>query len=693
MSSIAQRLSQERQRRFVGRNAEIALFESAITASEFPFLVLQIFGPGGVGKTSLMGQYLQLCQQHQIAGIYLDARHLEPTSASFLTALKSLLNLEPTDSPAAVLGKRTGKNVLLIDTYETLAALDDWLREGFIPQLTENTLIVLAGRLSPSPGWVSDAGWQEIAHSVSLRNLNPQESQTYLASRAIPTIKHQAALEFTHGHPLALSLVADVLAQGQEMNFQPEVAPNVVKTLLERFIQDIPTSEQRLALEAFALVRLTTEKLLSQMLDLPDVYELFEWLRQLSFTDSGQLGIFPHDLVREVLIADLRWRNPDRYMELHQRSRNYYMNLLEQVQGFEQQRVLFDYIFLHRDNPSVRPRFSWQQDRGLSTETMQQRDITAILSMVKQHEGEFSAKIAAHWLKRQPQNVLVFREKEGDIAGFIFLLSLDLATPEDLQIDPGAIALYRYLQNHAPLRPGEGATAFRFWMAKDTYQQVSSVQSLIFITCVQHYRTTDNLAFTFLPCADPEYWAEMFAYADLHRIPPADFEADGRRWGVYGHDWRVVSSTAWQELLAQREIAASAQAIQPQQVSEPLVVLSQAEFIQAVQDALRNYTRLEALTNNPLLRSRLVLEQLGGKTTTKDKIAILQNILKTTAESWRSNPREEKLYRAIYRTYLQPAPTQELAAELLDLPFSTYRRHLKSGIEKLGMSLWQREIS
>jgi long-chain acyl-CoA synthetase len=42
---------------------------------------------------------------------------------------------------------------------------------------------------------------------------------------------------------------------------------------------------------------------------------------------------------------------------------------------------------------------------------------------------------------------------------------------------------------------------------------------------------------------------------------------------------------------------------------------------------------------------------------------------------------------------LQPAPTQEVAAELLDLPFSTYRRHLKSAIERLTEVLWNQELS
>jgi hypothetical protein len=52
-----------------------------------------------------------------------------------------------------------------------------------------------------------------------------------------------------------------------------------------------------------------------------------------------------------------------------------------------------------------------------------------------------------------------------------------------------------------------------------------------------------------------------------------------------------------------------------------------------------------------------------------------------------------KLYRALYHTYLQPAATQELAAELLDLPFSTYRRHLKASIERLTALLWQQELA
>lgn len=697
-SSLAERLNAERHRRFVGRKHEIEVFQSAlaqfaagIEATELSFQVLHISGPGGVGKTSLIGQFIWICQQQNIQYTYIDARNIEPTPESFIIALRTLMGLSSDDSPIQVLVAEPSVHVILLDTYETLAPLDEWLREKFLPQLPENTLIVIAGRHAPTSAWRTDLGWQALIHPLPLRNLSPVESQTYLTRRAVPAIQHQVVLDFTHGHPFALSLVADVFAQGQEIYFQPESVPDVVKTLLEKFAQDVPTPTHRMALEACALVRVTTEALLALMLDVPDVHELFEWLRGLSLIESGQLGIFPHDLAREVLTADLRWRNPDWYAELHRRARLYYTTRLQQTHGQEQHRVLFDYIFLHRDNPAIRPRFTWQENSSLLTDTLRETDKAVLISMVAEHEGKESAQLAAHWLARQPQGVLIFRDSQQRPAGFVLMVALHQAL-KDLEADPGAVATWNYLQTHAPLRPNEGATLFRFWMAQDTYQAVSPTQSLIFINFVQHHRMTAGLAFTFFTCAEPDFWAAMFAYADLTRLPEVDFQVGGRRYGVYGHDWRVVSTVAWQELLAQREIAATT-AIAPTHVSEPLLVLSQPEFVAAVQDALRNFSRTNALQNNPLLRSRLVVERITAIANPTQRITILQTLVREVVESLQTSPREAKSYRALYHTYIHPAATQEQAAELLDLPFSTFRRHLKAGVGHVADILWHREIS
>ncbi len=248
-------------------------------------------------------------------------------------------------------------------------------------------------------------------------------------------------------------------------------------------------------------------------------------------------------------------------------------------------------------------------------------------------------------------------------------------------------------------------------MARDTHQAVSPIQSLIFINFMQHHRSSAGLAFTFFPCAEPDFWAAIFAYADLARISEADFEVGDRLYGVYGHDWRVVPFAAWQTLLAQREIAAAAEIMpvgigaNPQALlttsyasaisssNEPLVVLSQPDFVEAVRAVLRNFSHPNILQGNPLLRSRLVTNRVKAQASKTERVAALQALVREAAESLQSSPREAKYYWALYHTYLHPAPTQERAAERLDLPFSTFRRHLKAGIMAVTSNLWSQEIS
>lgn len=717
MTSVLERLSAERNRRFVGRGRELELFQKAIASPELPFQILYLFGSGGVGKTTLVEQFLRFSERSKIPTIYVEGRNIESVPESFMSTLGSLMELNELDSPLHRLADKQERNVIFIDTYEAITQLDEWLREVFLPHLSINTLIVIAGRNPPSSPWCSDAGWQALMHTVSLHNLSPEESQTYLTRRDIPTTQHQAILDFTHGHPLALSLVAEVFAHTKEISFQAESAPNVVKILLERFVKEVPSPAHRMALEACAVLRITTEASLYQMLSVAqntlvgevhslentlDVHDLFEWLRGLSFIESGQWGLFPHDLAREVLIADLRWRNLQFYTELHHRARQYYTKRLGQTQGAEKHRVLLDYIFLHRDNPDIRACFTWGEQSSLLTDSLRETDITRLRGMVAQYEGEESAKIADHWLQRQPQNAVVFRDSHSEAAGFAIIVSLHTATVEDLSADPGAIASWQYLQTHAPLRPSEGASIFRFWMARDTYQLVSPTQSLIFVNFVQYFQKTSGLAYTFIPCAQADTWGAMLNYFDFVRLPEADFTVGGRHYGVYGHDWRIVSPDAWKEILARKEVGTAVESLNNTPVSESLLVLSQPEFVEAVQNTFRNLCSPDTLQNNPLMRSRLVQQQVtthrSMRDTPKDilwnaRVNALQTLVRQAAESLQSSPRDQKLYRALERTYLNPAPTQEQAAELLDLPFSTYRRHLKAGVIRVADILWQKETS
>lgn len=689
--SLQQRLDQARRRRFVGRVSERELVRATLDSPELPFFVLYVFGPGGIGKTSLMREFANITREANLPFVQIDGRQIDPSPDTFLRAVCMALNLPENTDPVNYLASNPGRLVLLIDTYELLTPIDGWMREQFLPGLRGDIFVILAGRQPPALPWRTDPGWQTVMRILPLRNLGPQESRAYLELRGLPAGQINAVLDFTHGHALALSLVADTFDQGTDVQFQPEAAPDVIQILLEQLVQQVPSSLHREALEASALVRLTTESLLATLLMRDSVHDVFEWLRGLSFMETDRRGLFPHDLAREALAADVRWRNPDWFSELHTRARGYYMSRIKAGTGQEQRRLLSDLVYLHRDNPSVRPFFLWQETGTIFTDTFRADDLEALAEMVEHHEGKASAALAVHWLSRQPHNVSVLRGASGAPLGFLSRVTLEATSAADRQLDPAVDAVWNELKQR-PLRGGETATLFRFWMALESYQSVSPEQTRLVLNMIQDYLITPGLAFTFVPLADPEFWRMAFEYADMERLPQADFTVGGRRYGVYGHDWRVTPPLAWFELLAEREMNIAPPSPRSRSGGESIIVLSEADFATAVRDALRDYTDVAALAAGPLTRSRLLLAAVGTETPPAARAIALRTLLRETAESLQESPRLAKFYRAIYHTYLQPAVTQEQAAEVLDLPFSTYRRHLRSGIEEMTARLWAREI-
>jgi adenylate cyclase len=116
-------------------------------------------------------------------------------------------------------------------------------------------------------------------------------------------------------------------------------------------------------------------------------------------------------------------------------------------------------------------------------------------------------------------------------------------------------------------------------------------------------------------------------------------------------------------------------------------MLTRSDFHVAVKDALRFYTRADLLLGNPLLKARIVTA--GGARSAG--VAHLRQVLAQAAETIFVNERDQRLLRVLELTYFQPAPKQEAVAERLGLPFSTYRRHLTAGVERITEWLWHEE--
>jgi hypothetical protein len=272
-----------------------------------------------------------------------------------------------------------------------------------------------------------------------LRNFSFEETAEYLRRRGIPESQHRTAFSLTWGHPLALALVADILQQQPGRLPEIEAIPDLFSSLLEIFLEEVPTPAHRAALEACALVRSLSEPLLAEAIGQADVEALFNWLRRLSFVESGPHGLRLHDVVRESILADLQWRNPERYRDLHRKAQSYYMRRLNELQDPTRLELLVDYIYLHRRHPLLRPffvelRIRWAAEDTFFIDHPTPSEHHQLLEWIALYEGEISASLAEHWFHRQPDGLIVVRDQSKEVRGFLLALRLEDIAPAESSI-------------------------------------------------------------------------------------------------------------------------------------------------------------------------------------------------------------------------------------------------------------------
>ncbi|HYI24549.1 MAG TPA: hypothetical protein VD767_03990, partial [Thermomicrobiales bacterium] len=271
--------------------------------------------------------------------------------------------------------------------------------------------------------------------------------------------------------------------------------------------------------------------------------------------------------------------------------------------------------------------------------------------------------------------------------GIIALIHLEQVLPDDLAADPAVRLTMNHINAHAPLAPGQHIGFIRFAMGNQTYRNPSTPMSVSVLGARSAYAQA-SLAWSNMVVSEPEFWRDHFAYVNHHPLPGGTYELGERTFTIFSHDWRKEPIDRFDEILTRREMSTSLQLEPAGRPPDPIVVLSRTEFDESVRRALRSGLVPARLHDNPLLRSHLVVRGRNGEPAPEFLCAAIRE----AAMALQTNARTTRYYRVIDRTYLNPAATQEQAAEQLDLPFSTYRRHLTTGITLLTEELWHREL-
>ena len=96
-----------------------------------------------------------------------------------------------------------------------------------------------------------------------------------------------------------------------------------------------------------------------------------------------------------MLDADLRWRNPSAYRRLHRAARAATLRRIQNTEGVDRQRALFDFMFLHRTSAIMGAFQDWETLGTVYPAAATAQMLPEILAMVRRYEGPESATIAA----------------------------------------------------------------------------------------------------------------------------------------------------------------------------------------------------------------------------------------------------------------------------------------------------------
>jgi hypothetical protein len=661
-------LDDARRRTFVGRRGELAGFDGVL-AGRSPRRVLLVHGPGGIGKTTLLLEFRSRAREAGRAVLLLDGREIDPSPEGFGNAVGGAL-------PAGA--------VLLVDGYEQLGPIDGWLRQEFLPALPADCVVVLAGREAPAAPWRSDPGWRSVVGVHRLGDFDEAESGELLERAGVTAADRAPLVRLGRGHPLAMALLADVAVTGAVPGSLAEV-PDLISALLESLLQEAalrgaPADANLTGLAACARAWLTTEDLLREVVG-AEAGEVWGWLARRPFVTCGPHGLFPHDLARDVLDAEFDRRWPERYRAVHRVVHDHVVARLRSAAGPGRQLLAQHLLYLHRRSPINEVISSLRAQGSAAVVLAREEDHAQATSFVARFEGPHCARLAGLWFGDQPESLSVVRDSDG-VTGFCFHVIHPTGSPLE-ERDPVTRAVLEHAARHGPARPGEQIDIARFMAGRRGHQSdpyaalAASVSSLL-------EWVSRPLAWSFAVIIDDAFWGPFFEYLGFTRQLEVEF--GGLVHVVYGNDWRRFPVGPWLDLMNERGHVGGTGPPPASLLRPP--PLDRARFAAAVRSALPDLRRPGRLAASPLMGSSLATA--GGQGVASGGPSAER--LGSTLEEAISCLGDQSLEAVLRRTFVRGAPTQEAAAEVLGLPFSTYRRHLAKAIEQVTDVLWAVEI-
>jgi hypothetical protein len=550
MTQTIRQLIDEQQTRLVGRDNEMAVLRGML--AEGGPLVVFVHGIAGIGKSALVEAFGAEARAAGATLLRLDCRSIEPTERGFLTALEGRTGGSLVDAEAAAtrLDRLGGRVVLVLDTYELLRLLDPWLRQSFLPAMSDRIRIVLSGREPPMTGWPSALGG--LFRGIQLDNLHREEAEELLRRAGIEERDAERIYRLARGHPLSLRLAASALSERAEVSLEAVTVKAIVEGLTDLYL-GVLDPRTRLALDAASVVRRATLSLLAAMLPDAAPQDAFERLRSLPFVEVGEDGLVLHDTVRESIAALLRSSDPARSKRYRAAAWRQLREEVASAPRHEMWRYTADLLYI-LENPIVREAFFPTTDHLFSAEAAVPADGPAIAAIVRRHMPPASAAVMEAWWQLAPEAFRVLRDRADTIAGFYNVCEIDSVSHRLVDEDPMLALSWDHLRRH-PVPRGQRVLFSRAWLARDHGEAPSPVQAASWLDIKRIYmEMRPTLRRIYSIVHDVATYGPMVAPLGFELIAGDPVEFDGVPYYATQNDFGPSSIDGWLARLVAEEL-------------------------------------------------------------------------------------------------------------------------------------------
>lgn len=361
---------------FVGRRDMMALMQRHAASSEWQ--LLHLYGPGGIGKTTLLQRMPGLLPAGKT--LYVDDHTQLPGKLDSLAGMRKKHADEETrirrivEALHARADRAGGTLVLLVDGFEPWSHAANWFRERLLPRLRLDKIKLITAGRHPLLGDWQESGWQLLVSNVPVAPLEPADIRQYAALRGI--VKKEtvdALVRFSRGVPLAMSMASELILRNGNVDFlQPVERQMLIGMLAGRLMRELAGTPLERYAEAASLLLKIDQELLQTIIGEPVTTDRFREFCDMPVVVRRRDGWALHDAVREWIAADFQIRKPSGWQETKH-------NALAALKAKSdrhpalQTEISFELIFLH-DSPFIRS-FCFQLDNQLDLRPVREADL------------------------------------------------------------------------------------------------------------------------------------------------------------------------------------------------------------------------------------------------------------------------------------------------------------------------------